>query len=172
MKALITSLLICILFLASGCYTVKLNYAPDESIPIFSESPLIQASISEKRMNYKLGFMKKKGERFKLLHKIQSLNATALSRFKARTLTEDKYSGICAISTITLQLVTWIAIIENSQGKLVGKTVNTAEIRSVTSLKVNNPELTSLLSKSNLETDDGIVDFLKQVIAVIEQVLK
>jgi hypothetical protein len=171
MKILVTTPLVVIALALSSCYTVKLNYPPDDTIPIFSESPLIQYSISKKKMSYRLGFMKNKGQRFRLLRKIQSLNHTAESRFKAKTLATDKYTGLCTISCISVQLVTWFAIIESSQGRKIGKSMKQDELQSIQTLSTQYPKMNQLLAKSNLETEDGIVEFLKQIIVLMEEVL-
>lgn len=172
MKLLTISLLIILMTGLSGCYTAKMNYAPDDTIFIIPESPLIQYAISKKKMSYRLGFMKNKGQRFKHIRRIQSLNETALKRFKENTLSADTYSGICTISCVTLQIVTWVAILEYSQGKQVKKSISITDIQSLKSQKFSNEELNRIISRSNLETEDGIAEFLKQVAELIEQLLK
>jgi hypothetical protein len=171
MKTCITLLFLSIGVCLSGCYTVKLNYAPDDAIFVVPESPLIQFSVADKKMKYKLGFMKNKSQRFKHIRKIESLSKTALDRFRNKTLSLENYADICSISCISIQIVTWFAILEHSNGKQIQEAVKREQMQSLKSQKIANSELNKIIAQSDLETEDGIAEFLKLVAEVIEKIL-
>lgn len=160
------------MLLIAGCYKVNIHYAPDDTIFIFPESPLIEYGLSDKKMSYSFNYMKNKKERFKYIKKIESLNEVALKKFRKRTLTAKKYHDITYASQIALQLTSWIAIMEVSQGKMVGKQITREELSSsLKNLKVNDPEMDALIQQSHFETEDGILEFLKNSIKIMEAIL-
>ena len=156
----------------SSCYTAKLNYKPDDTIFIFPESPLIQSGLSTKQMSFSFSYMKNKGERFKVIKKIESINQLALTRFKQQTINTQRYTSVTELSHIGLQLVSWIAILEASQGNMVQKQMSGTEaLTSIKSLKTSNVDLQKLIDQTNFEGEDGILEFLKALAVALEQML-